>query len=138
MMKVIALNGSPRKEGNTAYAIKLMAEELRKDGIETEIIEIGHLAIHGCTGCGYCTNSEKNECVFKDDPVNETAAKIRGADGLILASPTYYAGIAGTMKSFLDRLFYSSSRHFKYKVATAVTAVRRTGGIDTLHQLNNY
>ena len=77
MMKVIALNGSPRKEGNTAYAIKLMAEELRKDGIETEIIEIGHLAIHGCTGCGYCTNSEKNECVFKDDPVNETAAKIR-------------------------------------------------------------
>lgn len=138
MMKVIALNGSPRKDGNTASALKFMAEELKKSGIETEIINIGHLAIHGCTACGYCASSENNECLFKDDPVNETAAKIRDADGFILASPTYYAGIAGTMKSFLDRLFYSSSRHFKYKVATAVTAVRRTGGIDTLHQLNNY
>ncbi|MDY9922037.1 MAG: flavodoxin family protein [Synergistota bacterium] len=137
-MKVIALNGSPRKDGNTASALKLMAEELKKGGIETEIINIGHLAIHGCTACGYCAGSENNECVFKDDPVNEAAAKIREADGFIIASPTYYAGIAGTMKSFLDRLFYSSSGHFKYKVATAVTAVRRTGGIDTLHQLNNY
>ena len=137
-MKVIALNGSPKKDGNTACALRLMAEELKKDGIETEIIDIGHLTIHGCTACGYCASSENNECIFKDDPVNGTAAKIREADGFILASPTYYAGVAGTMKSFLDRLFYSSSRHFKYKVATAVTVVRRTGGIDTLHQLNNY
>ena len=137
-MKVIALNGSPKKDGNTACALRFMAEELKKDGIETEIIDIGHLTIHGCTACGYCASSENNECIFKDDPVNGTAAKIREADGFILASPTYYAGVAGTMKSFLDRLFYSSSRHFKYKVATAVTVVRRTGGIDTLHQLNNY
>ncbi|NLX84411.1 MAG: flavodoxin family protein [Synergistaceae bacterium] len=137
-MKVIALNGSPKKDGNTACALRLMAEELKKDGIETEVIDIGHLTIHGCTACGYCASSENNECIFKDDLVNETAAKIREADGFILASPTYYAGVAGTMKSFLDRLFYSSSSHFKYKVATAVTAVRRTGGIDTLHQLNNY
>lgn len=137
-MKVIALNGSPKKDGNTACALRFMAEELKKDGIETEIIDIGHLTIHGCTACGYCASSENNECIFKDDLVNETAAKIREADGFILASPTYYAGVAGTMKSFLDRLFYSSSRHFKYKVATAVTVVRRTGGIDTLHQLNNY
>jgi len=137
-MKVIALNGSPKKDGNTACALRLMADELEKEGIETEIISIGHLNIHGCTACGYCASSENNECIFKDDPVNETAAKIREADGFILASPTYYAGVAGTMKSFLDRLFYSSSRHFKYKIATAVAAVRRTGGIDTLHQLNNY
>ena len=137
-MKVIALNGSTRTHGNTATDLKIMSEELKKDRIETEIINIGHLSIHGCTACGYCAGSENNECIFKDDPVNETAAKIREADGFILASPTYYAGIAGTMKSFLDRLFYSSSRHFKYKVAAAVTAVRRTGGIDTLHQLKNY
>lgn len=137
-MKVIALNGSPRKDGNTAAALKIMAEELKKEGIETETVNVGHLAIHGCTACGYCAGSENNECIFKDDPVNETAAKIREADGFILASPTYYAGIAGTMKSFLDRLFYSSSRHFKYKAAAAVTAVRRTGGIGTLHQLKNY
>lgn len=138
IVKVIALNGSPRKDGNTAAALKIMAEELKKEGIETEIVNVGHLAIHGCTACGYCAGSENNECIFKDDPVNETAAKIREADGFILASPTYYAGIAGTMKSFLDRLFYSSSRHFKYKAAAAVSAVRRTGGIDTLHQLKNY
>ena len=137
-MKVIALNGSPRKDGNTAAALKIMAEELEKEGIAVETINIGHLAIHGCTACGYCADSKNNECIFKDDPVNETAAKIREADGFIIASPTYYAGIAGTMKSFLDRLFYSSSRHFKYKTAAAVTAVRRTGGIDTLHQLKNY
>ena len=137
-MKVIAVNGSPREDGNTSAALKIMAEELEKEGITVETVNIGHLAIRGCTACGYCASSENNECVFKDDPVNETAAKIREADGFIIASPTYYAGIAGTMKSFLDRLFYSSSRHFKYKVAAAVTAVRRTGGIDTLHQLKNY
>ena len=137
-MKVIALNGSPRKDGNTAAALKIMAEELEKEGIAVETVHIGHLPIRGCTACGYCASSEKNECIFKDDPVNETASKIRDADGFILASPTYYAGIAGTMKSFLDRLFYSSSRHFRYKAAAAVTSVRRTGGIDTLHQLKNY
>ena len=137
-MKVIAVNGSPREDGNTSAALKIMAEELKKEGITVETVNIGHLAVRGCTACGYCASSENNECVFKDDPVNETAAKIREADGFIIASPTYYAGIAGTMKSFLDRLFYSSSRHFKYKVAAAVTAVRRTGGIDTLHQLKNY
>jgi multimeric flavodoxin WrbA len=136
LMKVIAINGSPRTNGNTATALKIMEEELEKEGISVEIVNIGHLAIHGCTACGYCW--ENDECVFKDDPVNETAAKIREADGFILASPTYYAGIAGAMKSFLDRLFFSASSDFRYKVASAVTAVRRTGGIDTLHQLKNY
>jgi multimeric flavodoxin WrbA len=132
LMKVIAINGSPRTNGNTATALKIMEEELEKEGISVEIVNIGH----GCTACGYCW--ENDECVFKDDPVNETAAKIREADGFILASPTYYAGIAGAMKSFLDRLFFSASSDFRYKVASAVTAVRRTGGIDTLHQLKNY
>jgi multimeric flavodoxin WrbA len=137
-MKIIAINGSPRKNGNTSKALEIMGEELEKQGISVETIQIGHLDIHGCIGCGYCRTSEKNQCVFKEDLVNETAEKMREADGFILACPTYYAGIAGTMKAFLDRVFYTSSRYFKYKVATSVSVVRRAGGVDTVHQLNNY
>ncbi|HBD64137.1 MAG TPA: flavodoxin family protein [Clostridiales bacterium] len=137
-MKVIAINGSPRKDGNTSQVLKIMADELEGQGIEVEIIQIGHLDIHGCIGCGYCYDSEENQCVFKKDPVNKIAKKMREADGFILGSPTYYAGIAGTMKSFLDRVFYTSSGYFRYKVATSVSVVRRAGGVDTAHQLNNY
>lgn len=137
-MKVIAINGSPRKNGNTSQALKIMADELEEQGIEVEIIQIGHLNIHGCIGCGYCRTSEENQCVFKDDIVNDVAKKMREADGFILASPTYYAGIAGTMKAFLDRVFYTSSKYFKYKVATSISVVRRAGGVDVVHQLNNY
>lgn len=137
-MKVIAINGSPRKDGNTYASLKLMAEELNKEGIETEIVQVGGKLIHGCIACGYCWSSEGNQCVFKDDIVNETAQKMRMADGIILGSPTYYAGIAGAMKSFLDRVFFSSSAYFKYKVGTSITVVRRAGGVDVLHQLDNY
>ncbi len=137
-MKVIAINGSPRKDGNTNQALKIMAHELEQQGIEVEIIHIGHLNIHGCIHCGYCWTSEGNHCVFKDDIVNETAKKMREADGFILGSPTYYAGIAGTMKAFLDRVFFTSSGYFKYKAATSISVVRRAGGVDAVHQLNNY
>ena len=137
-MKVIAINGSPRKNGNTNQALKIMADELEQQGIEVEIIQMGHLNIHGCIHCGYCWTSEGNHCVFKDDIVNETAKKMREADGFILGSPTYYAGIAGTMKAFLDRVFFTSSDYFKYKVATSISVVRRAGGVDVVHQLNNY
>ncbi len=137
-MKVIAINGSPNKDGNTAQALKVMGEELKKQDIDIEIIQVGHLNIHGCISCGYCWTSENNRCVFKEDIVNEVAAKLREADGFILASPTYYAGIAGTMKAFLDRVFFTSSEYFKYKVATSISVVRRAGGVDVVHQLNNY
>lgn len=137
-MKVIAINGSPRRDGNTSQALNVMVEELEKEGLEVEVIQIGHLKIHGCIGCNYCATSEGNHCVFKDDIVNEVALKMREADGFILASPTYYAGIAGTIKSFLDRVFYTSSDYFKYKVGTSISVVRRAGGVDVIHQLNNY
>lgn len=137
-MKIIAINGSPRKNGNTSQALGVMAEELEKQDIAVETIQIGHLLIHGCIACGYCSKSEGNTCAFTNDIVNEAAAKMREADGFILASPTYYAGIAGTMKSFLDRVFYTSSNYFRYKVATSLSVVRRAGGVDVVHQLNNY
>lgn len=137
-MNVVAINGSPRVNGNTGIALGIMTDELRKQEIDVETIQIGQLAIHGCIGCGYCATSLQNQCVFKEDIVNEAAAKMREADGFILASPTYYAGIAGTMKAFLDRVFYTSSGYFKFKVATSLSVVRRAGGVDTVHQLNNY
>ncbi|GMO12772.1 MAG: flavodoxin family protein [Treponemataceae bacterium] len=137
-MKVIALNGSPRKNGNTNQALSLMASELQDAGIDCEIVQVGSEVIAGCKGCAVCVKSAGNACVITGDLLNETALKCRSADGIILASPTYYAGIAGTMKSFLDRLFYSSSSYFAYKVGTSVSVVRRAGGVDVVHQLNNY
>ncbi len=137
-MKVIAINGSPRVGGNTTLALKVMTDELEREGIETETIQIGNLSLRGCIACGHCAKSEGNRCVFADDCVNEVAQKLREADGFILGCPTYYAGIPGTMKSFLDRVFYSSSRYFRLKVATSCAVVRRAGGVDVVHQLNNY
>jgi multimeric flavodoxin WrbA len=137
-MKAIAINGSPNKNGNTAIVLKLMAEELSKEGIEVETIQIGDKKLHGCTACGYCMRPESEGCVFKDDIVNETAQKMREADGIILGAPTYYGGIPGTMKSFLDRVFFSDPGTFKYKVGAAVAVVRRAGGVDVTRQLHNY
>ena len=137
-MNVVAINGSPRKDGNTAAALRLMADELEKQGIGVEIIQIGHLPIHGCIACGHCQTSEGNWCVFTDDIVNEVSAKMRAADGLILASPTYFAGVTGSLKSFLDRVFMSGWGKFRLKVATSVAAVRRAGGVDVVHQLNDF
>lgn len=137
-MRVVAINGSPHKNGNTYESLAVITKELEKQGIETEIIHVGNKVIRGCTGCNSCQKDKDNNCIFNDDLVNETTRKMTEADGIILGSPVYYSGIAGTMKAFLDRSFYSKSRYFRYKVCTAVAAVRRSGGVDTFHQLNNY
>ena len=137
-MKVIAINGSPRVNGNTTLALKTMTDELERLGIETETIQIGKESIRGCIACGHCAKSEGNRCVFTDDCVNAVSQKMREADGFILGCPTYYAGIPGTMKSFLDRVFYAGTRYFRLKVATSCAVVRRAGGVDVVHQLNNY
>lgn len=136
-MKVVAFNGSPKKEGNTYHAIRMVAEELEKEGIEVEIVHVGNKTIKGCIACGFCVKNGK--CVTNNDEVNEWIQKMREADGIILGSPVHYAAIGGTMKSFLDRAFYvlhdGSLRH---KVGAAVVAVRRSGGVPTFNQLNNY
>ena len=135
-MKVIAINGSPRKNGNTATVLQLMTGELEKEGIAVGTIHAGKEKIRGCISCWHCI--EAGECVFKDDIVNESVAKIADADGFIIASPTYFGGIAGTMKAFLDRTFFSGRRKLRYKVGTTLAVVRRTGGQDVQHQLMNY
>ncbi|MDL2298547.1 flavodoxin family protein [Synergistaceae bacterium OttesenSCG-928-D05] len=136
-MKVIAINGSPKKDGNTATVLAEMAKELQAQDIEVEIVHIGGMTIHGCIACNYCWE-DGHRCVFKDDPVNEISEKIERADGVILASPTYYSAIAGTMKSFLDRLFYSSNEFLKFKVATVAAVTRRAGAVLTANQMKNY
>ena len=140
-MKVIAINGSPKKEGNTFHALSMVGEEIIAAGIEFEILHIGHKMIHGCTACGKCAENKDEKCVIKTDDLNLWIQQIKQADGIILGSPVYYAGIAGTMKCFLDRLFYVAGANgglFRQKVAAAVVAVRRSGGSVTFDNLNHY
>lgn len=140
-MKVIAINGSPRKEGNTSHALKMVGDELLSSGIEFEILHIGHKLIHGCTACGKCAENRDEKCSLGADGLNQWIQTIKEADGIILGSPVYYSGIAGTMKSFLDRLFYVSGANgnlLRHKVGAAIVAVRRTGGSSTLDGLYHY
>lgn len=136
-MKVLAINGSPHPQGSTSTALQLVSETLVQHGIETEIVQVGNQAIHGCAGCDHCRKAGTRGCVYTDDPVNACIEKMREADGLLVASPVYYGGIAGAMKCFLDRFFFSGG-HFRYKVGAAFVCLRRSGGIDAYHQLNNY
>ncbi|NLM22149.1 MAG: flavodoxin family protein [Peptococcaceae bacterium] len=138
-MKVVAFNGSPKKEGNTYQAIKMVAEELEKEGIEVEIIHVGNKTIKGCLACNNCVKNKSNKCVTENDPVNDWIQKMVEADGIIFGSPVYFSGIAGTMKSFLDRVFYIAGNGLlKSKVGVAVVAVRRSGGVAALDQMNHY
>jgi multimeric flavodoxin WrbA len=140
-MKVVAINGSPNKEGNTYHALQMVGSKLKENGIEFEILHIGNKAIHGCIGCGKCRVMKNDSCAIKNDALNELIPTIKAADGLIISSPVYFSGVAGTMKSFLDRLFYlslSNGNYFRQKVGAAVVAVRRSGGSSTLDTLNHY
>jgi multimeric flavodoxin WrbA len=134
-MKVLLINGSPNREGCTFTALSEVAKALQEDGIETEIIQVGDKAIRGCIACRSC--KDKGYCVF-DDMVNEVIEKAKTADGFVFGSPVYYSGINGTMKSFLDRLFYSGSQHLAYKPGAGVVSARRAGTSAALHQLNHY
>ncbi len=140
-MKVVAFNGSPRKNGNTYQALRLVLDELEKEGIETEIVHAGAKPIAGCNACGLCGNNKDEKCVIKGDPVNDWIQKIKNADGILLGSPVHYADIAADMKAFLDRAFYvqgCNGRLFRHKAAAAVVAVRRSGGTTTFDRLNAY
>jgi multimeric flavodoxin WrbA len=135
-MKVIAINGSPHADGVVYTGISALAGELEKEGIGVEIIQVGHQDIRGCIDCRKC-HTGPGRCVFNDDAVNRCLDKINQADGLVLGCPTYYGSIAGTFKSFLDRLFFPGP-DLRYKVGAAVVSLRRSGGISVFHQLNNY
>lgn len=134
-MKVLLINGSPKKNGNTAYALAQMAEVFAQEGIEAEIVQVGNQAIRGCVACGSCHKNGK--CVF-DDAVNQTAAKFQEADGLVVGSPVYYASANATLIAFLDRLFQSTSFDKRMKVGASVVVARRGGCSATFDELNKY
>lgn len=139
-MKVVLFNGSPKKEGNTHHAIKMVEAELLNEGIETEIVHVGGKSIRGCTACGQCAKNRDEKCII-DDEVNGWIQTMKEADGIILASPVHYSAISGTMKSFLDRAFYVSGANgnlYRHKVGASIVAVRRSGGMPAFTQLNNY
>jgi multimeric flavodoxin WrbA len=135
-MNVVAFNGSPHREGVVYHGILAMKEELEREGIGTEIIQVGGEDIRGCIDCGRCRQPPFS-CAFDDDPVNRCREILNAADGVILGSPVYYGSIAGTFKSFLDRLFFPGTK-LRYKAGAVVVSLRRSGGISTFHQLNNY
>lgn len=134
-MKVLMVNGSPHKEGNTYIALHEMEEVFDSEGIETEILHIGNKAIRGCIGCRKC--GELGKCVF-DDGVNEAAEKFAGCDGLVVGSPVYYASANATLVAFLTRLFYSCRCDKTMKVGAAVAAARRGGLTATYDELNKF
>ena len=134
-MKVLFINGSPRKNGNTAYALNQMAEVFAAEGVETETLHIGNQPIRGCIACGSCARN--GQCVF-DDAVNEAAPKFQEADGLVVGSPVYYASANATLVAFLDRLFYSTSFDKQMKVGASVVVARRGGCSATFDELNKY
>ena len=134
-MKVLILNGSPRKNGNTAILLDEACKVFEKEGVEYKIIDVGQKNIRGCAGCGYCGTHD--ECAIKDE-VNEAAKYFKEADGLIVASPVYYASPNGTLISFLDRLFYSISFDLRMKVGASFAVARRAGTDTTFDVLNKY
>lgn len=140
-MKVLAINGSPNKEGNTYQALSMVGSKLTEQGIEFEMLHVGNKAIRGCLACGKCRQNRDEKCSITTDLLNESIQVMKAADGLILGAPVHYAGVPGTMKSFLDRAFYvagSNGGLFRQKVGAAVVAVRRTGGSATFDSLNHY
>ena len=134
-MKVLLVNGSPKANGNTATALEEMVKVFAQEGIETEVLHVGNKAIRGCMACGHCF--EAGKCVF-DDMVNECAEKLAECDGLVVASPVYYASANATLIAFLDRLFYSTRFDKTMKVGASIVVARRGGLSATMDQLNKY
>lgn len=134
-VKVLMMNGSPHKDGNTSIALEEMNKIFAEQGIETEIVQVGNKDVRGCIACGKC--GEIGKCVF-DDVVNELAPKFEECDGLVVASPVYYASANATLIAALDRLFYSTQFNKTMKVGASVVCARRGGLSATFDELNKY
>jgi multimeric flavodoxin WrbA len=140
-MKVVAFNGSPRAKGNTAILIETVFAELRKEGIETELVQVGGKAIRGCTACRTCIENKNQRCVIDSDSVNEWIQKMIEADGILLGSPTYFANVSSEMKALIDRaglVAIANGHMLQRKVGAAVVAVRRGGAVTTFDAINKF
>lgn len=136
-MKVLLFNSSSHKEGCTYTALSIIADELNTQGIETEIIQLGSGPIRDCIGCNACRKIG-NQCVFKDDSINEIIEKSKSADGFVFGSPVYYAHPSGRLLSAMDRLFYAGSEVFRHKPAAAIVSARRAGTTASLDAITKH
>ena len=140
-MKVVAINGSARKDGNTAILVEKVFEELRKEGIETELVQLAGKKVRGCTACFKCFENKDRLCAVKNDFINECIAKMDEADGIILASPVYFTDVSAELKALIDRAgmtAIANGRMFARKVGAAVVAVRRGGALHTFDTINHF
>jgi len=140
-MRVVAFNGSARKDGNTAILVRHVFAELEKEGIETELVQLAGQPIHGCIACGQCFKNKDQRCAMDDDIVNDCIEKMLAADGIILASPTYFADLTSQTKALIDRSGYVARANgdmFQRKVGAAVVAVRRAGAIHAFDSINHF
>jgi multimeric flavodoxin WrbA len=140
-MKVIAFNGSARKDGNTAILLKTVLAELEQDGIETELIQLAGKPIRGCTACYECVKRKDQKCILKGDSLNEYVQKMGESDGIILGSPVYFANMTSEIKALIDRsgmVALANDALFKRKIGAAVVAVRRAGSVFTFDAINHF
>jgi len=140
-MKVVAFNGSARKDGNTAILINQALEELEKQGIETEMIQLSGQRIRGCTACYKCFDNKDKKCAVTEDAMNEYIARMLDADAIILASPTYFADVSAELKALIDRaglVARANDNMFRRKVGAAIVAARRAGAIHAFDTINHF
>jgi multimeric flavodoxin WrbA len=140
-MKVVAFNGSPRREGNTAQIIEIVLGELAKHGVETEVVQVGGIGLRGCTSCYSCQRNKATACAITVDPLNEWIEKIMAADGILLGSPVYVHDVTSDMKAMIDRVGFvarANGRMFTQKAGAGVVAVRRVGAMHALDTMLNF
>lgn len=139
-MKVVAFNGSPRKDGNTAILLRKVLGPIARAGIDTELVQVGGLALHGCTACYHCMESKDRQCVIKNDIVNECIRKMIEADAIVLGSPSYFSGMTSELKALIDRaglVAVANDRMFSRKIGAAVATHRRGGAVNVVDSINH-
>jgi multimeric flavodoxin WrbA len=140
-MKVVAFNGSARKKGNTAMLLKLVLDEIKKEGIKTELIQLAGKPLQGCTACYKCFKNKNQRCAVRKDSLNDYIVKMLDADGILLGSPTYFSDVSASMKALIERagmVARANGDMFKRKVGAGVVAVRRAGSIHVFSSLNYF
>ena len=140
-MKVVAFNGSPRREGNTAASIGLVLAELEKQGIKTEMVQVGGGLLHGCTSCYSCHKTKSGRCAITSDSMNEWIEKMMTADGILLGSPVYFYDVSSEMIALIDRAGFvarGNDRMFKHKVGASIVVLRRIGAVHALDTMNHF
>lgn len=140
-MKVMGINGSARKDGNTSMLIQRVFDELEAEGIETQLVNLGPNSVNGCIACMKCFKNKDGHCIQTKDPLNDWLDEMKSADGIILGTPVYFAEISGQIKCFMDRtgmVARANGNMFQRKVGAGVVAVRRAGAVSAFHTLNGY